>query len=300
MTAAAAGAWVSRLWLPIVFAVADGYRVAVFAVRPASLGFDARLYAKAADAWLSGGDPWAVSDRFWHFAAPPPTLLLFAPFARLPEELTAAIWMIGSIVLAAAAVRRLGLPGWWVLFPGIVDSVLVANPNAVVLALLVLAGGRLAPLAVTLKVYAVVPLVAERRWKPLAAAGGLLAATVPLLPWGLWWAQLPRITSTLATQAETTSVFGSPVLMALGVVALLSLGLRQAGWLAVPLLWPSTQPHYTAISVPGLTPFLAAAWCLPSPPIMLGSVVLLALWRLAVRFRSFTVRFGTPSRPRAH
>jgi len=59
--------------------------------------------------------------------------------------------------------------------------------------------------------------------------------------------------------------------MAIAVVALLALGLRRAGWLAVPLLWPSTQIHYMALAMPGLTPYLALAWCIPMPEFRLAS-----------------------------
>ena len=180
--------------------------------------------------------------------------------------------------------RMAGDPGpaaavWWVAFPPIVDAALVGDPDVAVLALLVCGGGRLGPVAPFLKIYAFIPLVGERRWRDVAMALGLLAASVLVLPWGLWLSQLPLITDHLISVSGSTSVFGQPILMAIAVVAMLSLGLRRAGWLAVPLLWPYTQLHYAAISVPGLTPYLALCWCFPTPEVWLLSTCVFAVYQ---------------------
>jgi hypothetical protein len=132
-------------------------------------------------------------------------------------------------------------------------------------------------------------MVGERRWRQLAVSIGLLTASLLILPWDRWLAQLPVITSHLVEVSATTSVFGQPVLMAIAVVALLGVGLRRAGWLAVPLLWPYTQFHYATIAVPGLAPFLALAWCFPTPEVWLASTCLFALY-----LRS-TSRAGAPA-----
>ena len=84
---------------------------------------------------------------------------------------------------------------------------------------------------------------------------------------------MPVITTHLINTSATTSIFGQPVLMVIAVIALLSLGLAARGWLAVPILWPYTQFHYAAISVPGLTPYLALCWCFPTPEVWLASIV---------------------------
>ena len=107
--------------------------------------------------------------------------------------------------------------------------------------------------------------------------GWVAARDCFVLPWAAWFAELPTITQHLTNTSRTTSVYGRPLLMAVAVVALLSLGTRRAGWLAVPLLWPTTQLHYAAISVPGLTPYLALLWCIPVPEVWLASTCAFAV-----------------------
>ena len=150
-----------------------------------------------------------------------------------------------------------------------------------VLALLV-PGGRLGALAPFLKIYALVPMLGERRWRQLGLAGVLLLATAFILPWAAWFAELPTITQRLTNASRTTSVYGRPVLMIIAAVTLLSLGTRRAGWLAVPLLWPTTQLHYAAISVPGLTLYLALLWCVPVPEVWLAATCAFAVYEYRV------------------
>jgi hypothetical protein len=273
-------AYIRRMtwWLvPLGFLGLDLVVLAKYVEPSVLVGFDASLYAEASRAWLEGTDPWQVSQQGIFYGAPPPTLVPFALFAFLPGIVTSLIWIIGSAALAALAIRALRLAWWWLAFPPIVDSVLVGNPDVAVLAALVVAGGRLDVVAPFLKIYALVPMVGERRWRSVVVCLAALAASLLVLPWSSWIAQLPAITANLATTSETTSVYGQPVLMLMAVVVLLALGLRRAGWLSVPLLWPHTQLHYLAISVPGLTPFLALAWCFPTPEMLLLSTAVFAL-----------------------
>ena len=273
--------------VPYVFAVTTGFQILAFmVVRPEQLGFDARLYADAARAWLTGADPWSVASVGIFFAAPPPSLLPFVPFAFLPAVVTTLTWIIGSIVLAALALRSLGAPMWWLISWPIVDGALIGNANVAVLALLVIASGRLGALAPLAKVYAAAPLVGDRRWRTLLIAMVIVVATIPVLPWATYLADFDRISSNLRQVAGTTSVFGQPILMATGVVALLSLGIRRASWLAVPVLWPYTQPHYLAPSTPAMSPLLAVAWSFPHPFVVLGSIVVEAV---ATRLRPATL-----------
>jgi hypothetical protein len=253
--------------------------VSKYVQTPTWLGFDARLYAAASAAWIGGSNPWTVSDVGIYYAAPPPTLLAFLPFYWMPPIVVSAIWVVGSFALAGLAIRSLRLPIWWMAFPPIVDASLVGNPDVANLALLVVVGGRLGTVAPLFKIYALVPMVGARQWRQILLTCVVLAATAFLLPWGTWFAELLIITANLTATAsrQTTSVYGSPLLMAIAVVALLTLGLRRAGWLAVPLLWPSTQIHYMAIAVPGLTPYLALAWCVPAPEVRLASTCVFAL-----------------------
>lgn len=271
--------WDARLqrFLPYVFAVTTGFQATKYIVVPQGVGFDARLYASAARAWIEGGDPWKVSDLGIFFGAPPPTLLAFAPFAFLSGAVVSVILIAASTFAAVIAIRSLGLPLWWLAFWPIVDGVLVGNPDVIMLCLLVVARGRLAGLAALLKVYAVAPLLGEWRLRQLAVALVLTLASVLVLPWGHWLSDLGLITEHLERTSASTSVFGNPVAMIVGAGALLALGVRRAGWLVVPLLWPSTQPHYMAMSVPMLTPLLAIAWSFPHPYVVLGGVVVAAV-----------------------
>jgi hypothetical protein len=274
-------------WLiPSVFLGLSVIVVYKYVLTPVWVGLDASLYAAASAAWIHGANPWAVQEAGIYFAAPPPTLLAFAPFAWMPGVAVSLVWIAGSFVLAFLAIRSLRLPIWWLAFPPLVDAALVGNPDVAVLACLVVAGGRLGPIAPFLKIYGLVPMVGERRWRQVAVSLALLAVTVPLLPWGLWLSELPVITTHLINTSATTSVFGNPVLMAIAVVALLGIGHRRAGWLAVPLLWPYTQFHYAAISIPGLAPFLALAWCFPTPEVWLASTCAFAIYlRVVPRVR---------------
>lgn len=270
----------STAWLvPAGFVVMTIAVVAKYVQWPLWFGFDARLYAAAASAWIGGADPWAISDGGIFYGAPPPSLLVFLPFHWMPPVVVSLIWVFGSFILAGLAIRSLRLPVWWMAFPPLVDAILVGNPDAAVLALLVVAGGRLGAFAPFFKIYALAPMIGMRRWRQVGLACALLVATAFVLPWGTWFSDLPLITANLAATAarQSTSVYGDPILMAIAVVALLAVGARRAGWLAVPLLWPSTQIHYMAISVPGLTPFLALVWCFPVPELRLASVCVFAL-----------------------
>jgi hypothetical protein len=239
--------------LLVAFGVSASFRILVNVVYPYNLGFDARLYTDAARVWLAGGNPWAQPYELGiYYAAPPPSLLVMAPFTLLPSWAAGVLGVLLLAVLALAATRSLGLPAYWVFFVPVLDGILVGSLDVATLAVLVIAGGRLSALAPFLKIYGAIPMLGERRWRQLALSAVLLGVTVPILPWPTYIESLPRITSNLADQSMTTSVWGSIPLMVVFGVGLLSLGLRRAGWLAVPILWPSTQPHYAAISLPAV------------------------------------------------
>lgn len=270
--------------VPIVFAISTGLQITKYIAVPQGIGFDAGLYTAAAREWLSGGNPWSVTSYGIPFGAPPPTLLAYVPFTLLPDWLTASIWIVGSFVLAFLAIRALGLKLWWISFWPIVDGALVGNPDVAVLALLVISRQRFSGLAPLLKIYAIFPLISQGRWKAIAAGIAIVAATAPFLPWALWVANLPSIARAVELNAHTTSVAGNVPLMMVGTIALVALGYRRAGWLVVPVLWPWTQPHYLAMSVPALTPTLAIIWSIPGPPPL---VTLAGVTLTAIGFRLF-------------
>jgi hypothetical protein len=210
-------------------------------------------------------------------------LLLFAPFTALPPDLTRLIWVAAMFLVAVWVVRRLGLPGYWVAFPPMFQAIFLGHPEVLVVALLVV-GGPLSGLAAVIKPYASAPLLAERRWSALLVAITVVLITAPFLPWATFIADLPAISANLVRQNHGDSTFGSPFLMAIAILALVSLGARRALWLGVPLLWPLAQPMYKTASLPALSPFLAIAWSIPVPGLTLVGVVIEAIvLRLAVR-----------------
>jgi hypothetical protein len=256
-------------------------------IEPRSIGSHALIYTEAARAWLSGGDPWTVGPPSAVFAGPPPMLLPFVPFVALPGDLTRVIWVAGMALLAILVLRRLRLPGWWIGFPPIFHAIQLGHPEVLVLWLVVL-GGPIAGLALVIKPYAGLPLLAERRWRAIALGLAVVAVTAPFLPWRLFIERLPDISRAFANYSHGDSTFGAPILMVIAVAALSLLGIRRALWLATPLLWPGAQPIYKAVSVPAMSPLLAVFWALPVPIVaatsatLVGVVVEAAVRRYAV------------------
>ena len=263
------------LVLVVVFAIVTGRLIAPYLALPWALGGDARVYAEAARMWLTGGDPWAEQvGTAVIFAAPPHGLLFFAPFAMLPPVVIGTTWAVGLFVISTLAVLRLRLPLWWLAFPPLSNAILVGSLDALAFALLVLGPGWLAPIA---KPYAAFGLLAERRFRAIAVAAGLSVVLLAILPWQRFLAEFGQITAALALHSEDLSSFGEPIGMAIGVVALASLGWRRGWWLATPVLWPSTQLHYAAVSIPGLTRITALFFALPVPGAPLVGVLLAAV-----------------------
>ncbi|HET9083342.1 MAG TPA: hypothetical protein VFN41_02985 [Candidatus Limnocylindrales bacterium] len=259
-----------------MFALFSGLQALEGLVLPLAVGSHAANYTAAAAAMLAGGDPWQVGPPAAIYAGPPPMLLLFVPFIPLPPDLTRLIWVVGMFLAAVWVVRRIGLPGYWVAFPPMFQAIFLGHPEVIVLALLVF-GGPLSGIAAVIKPYAAAPLLAERRWSAFLIAIAVVLISSPFLPWATFIADLPSIAANLVRQNHGDSTFGSPILMALAVLALVSLGLRRGLWLSVPLLWPLAQPLYKTASLPALSPFLAIAWSIPVPGFTLVGLLLEAM-----------------------
>jgi hypothetical protein len=235
-------------------------------------GGDAVIYARGAAAYLQGGSPWDAYLQFGssvaHFAGLPPTVIAFIPFALLPDVLVAGLWVVGSLVAAVVALRALRLPLWWLAFPPLVDGIWSGNPQVAVLALLV-ASARMEWVAVLLKVYAIVPLLGERRWRAVFVAGLAFVVTA-VLAWPAWIDYLSNL-STITTRlmAESGggfSAYRDPLELGITVAAVLLLAtvdLRAAGWLAVPAVWPATQLHYSILAMPVIDWPLGFAFAFP-------------------------------------
>ena len=217
------------------------------AARLETFAIDLRIYRAAADAALTGHDPWAVAVRGLTFAGPPPTLLAYMPAAVLPEGLAIGLYAAVTVVAAVAVLRALQLPLWWLLFPPVSESLIVLNPDILVIALLV-AAPRFAALSIPLKVYAAVPLALSLRWRPLIVGCALCLLSVP------WWSDFlgarEAISASLAAQSYGGGSAWGTWLMLPAIAALAVLWRRGAEWLAVPAIWPYTQLHYSALALP--------------------------------------------------
>ena len=286
---------VSRYGLPFWFAIESILGIAVAAKDTTYLFFDARLYLEAARAWLAGGNPWDVQLAGNYFAAPPPTLLAFAPFTILPPGI--GVGFIALIVLggAVATVRMLHLPWWWLLFPPLVQSVLSGNVQTLIVPLILLPFGAL---AIVLKIYAGLPLLILGRWRSLLIAAAIILPTLPLLPWGTYIGEFGLISQRLADQSKFTLptillVVLSPLILA----ALVIVGREHAAWLVVPAIWPSQQFYYGAMAMPVRSQIATALIALPVPGNGLLALGALALVTLSHGDRGPWGYFGPRGRP---
>jgi hypothetical protein len=259
-----------RIGLPAWFVAVDLLWVA----KPEVLGIDARHYQRAADAWLAGGNPWAVTEAGINYAAGPHTLLLYAPTSVLPLWVSTWLWMAVGIAAAAWLVRRLGLPWWWFLFPPLMQATWNGNPQNIALALLVVGGPVAASLAVLIKLYAGIPLVG--RWRDLLVAVIVLAVTLLLLPWQLYLDQGLGVGQHLQT-AWNGSAWRAPVLIPVVAIALWILRRDGGPWFAMPALWPATQFYYVAMALPAIRQRRLVAAALALPMVLMTPLVVLAL-----------------------
>jgi hypothetical protein len=261
--------WLLATW----FVVISAMRLVV--IGPGGPGFDGRLYRSAAVAWLGGADPWQVVQGGVYFGAPPPSLLPMIPFALVPETVGVGALLILGVVASAWAIRRLGLPLWWLAFPPLVDGMWNANPHILVLPL-ILAG--LSPLATIVKAYAAVVPAVRLEVRALALTAVALLVTAPFVPWALYLSERQTISERLErTAGGGLSVWAidQPLLPFAVVVALVALAVlvrrdrERAAWLAMPAFWPWTQWYYSSFAIPavvgdaatvmGLVAMLAAA-----------------------------------------
>jgi hypothetical protein len=266
----------ARVGLPAWFLVID----ALWIAKPDALAIDARHYQRAADAWLAGGDPWAVTESGIPYAAAPQTLLFYAPTSILPVTLSTWLWMAAGIVASIWLVRRLGLPIWWLAFPPLLHGIWNGNPQTIALALLVQGSLISAAIAVGLKLYAAIPLLARPR--QLLVVGIVVALVTVLLPWQLYLDRGFGVESHLQT-AWNGSAWRLPILIPPVLVALWVLRRQGAEWFATPALFPATQFYYVAMALPAVAgrPVVAALLALPmvlmTPLVVIGLAVIAVL-----------------------
>lgn len=283
------------------FLVGSAWPIVVTIFAPETIGSHGGVYSDAARAMVTGGNPWVVGPPAAVFGGPPSMLVPFVPTAFVGWDAARFVWVALDLVVATWALRRLQLPAYWLLFPPLFIAISIGHPEVLVLALITVKhpiGG----LAMLIKPYAAFPFLAERRWMAFSLAAVVGAVTLLVLPWRLFFDQLPEIGATLARQNVGDSVFGQPIPMAVGIICLIVLGPRRALWLGVPVIWPYAQPIYKTMTVPMLSPIIAIAWAIPIQGATVSGIVIEAALLLAARRRTLgsllrsglTVRAITP------
>jgi hypothetical protein len=271
-------------------------RIARFVRDTVPLGQDIRIYYRGVEQWLHGGDPWAaevvVRHSVFSYAGSPATTVLLAPSALFSEDQFTVLWLVLSALSAVAIVRWLRLPIWWLLFPPTAEALYSGNPQLVILMLLLAGAARPGviadSIAVALKVYAVIPLLGERRLRRVGLALVLTIATVVVAPslWIHYAQQFGAISARLAQQSDSGfSAFYHPILLVPTAIAIILLWRRDrkaAAWLAVPALWPSSEFHYSTFAQPVMTPLLAVLLAVPNQQLAPVAITLYVFWRFAV------------------
>jgi hypothetical protein len=285
---------VGTLWVvvPIWFVIVSAIRLSTYL--PYEPGYDGMLYRTATVDWMQGRDPWTPPTEGAAFAAPPPTLLAMIPFALVPEPVARVVLLALGVIASVWMVRRLKLPIWWLAFPPLVDGLYIGNPHIFIAPLLV---AGLAPVAGFLKLYALAVPALRLDVRALVITAVLLVVTVPLLPWGQFFAEWPQINDALRRQAGGTglSVWATQWLLPAALAAAIFVGRERLAWLAVPVFWPFTQWYYAAMALPGVTPLAAIAFATPvagATTVALVIVVAELYWRGRPTGRNELLRWG--------
>jgi hypothetical protein len=276
------------------------------------LGRDFWIYRNAGRAVLDGTSPWEASSTWnglaWHYAAPPTAAQLFVPFAILPETVGLVLFTILSLSIAWLGLRRIGLAAWWLLFPPMAEGLVAANPQVLLIGVLLLGGPWAAStpaaraIAVGLKSYAIAPVVARREWRALVGVAAMLGVSIALGPalWAHYLAEMGTISGRLVEEAQggvSATVVLTPGALgrlagdgpAAAIVPWLILGIlglilvlvamrdvTTAGWLAVPLLLPGAEYHLGTMAIPIARRLSIWLIAVPTIPTYLVGLIVLA------------------------
>ena len=238
-----------------------------------ALAIDARHYQRATNAWLAGGDPFAVMEGTTPYVSGPHTLLFYVPTSFLPVTVSTWVWMALGLAASVWLIRRLELPLWWVLFPPLTHAIWNGNPQTIALALLVLGGPLAAAAAVGLKLYT--GLALAFRWRDAVVAGLFLLVTLPFVPWQLYLEHSGTVAAHVAT-SWNGSAWRLPILLPFAAIAIWILRKEGGAWHAVGALWPGTQFYYNSMALPAIanrkvvTAFLAAPVPLMAPLVVIA------------------------------
>jgi hypothetical protein len=277
---------VRRFGLPFWFVLTSAAEW--LAPGPRSPGFDTALAVGAARTWLAGGNPWSfflvgTDGNVYHFAGLPPTLFVYAPLTFLSLDVAALVGVIISLAAALVVISRLHLPMWWFLFPPLNAGIFFGNPHMLLMALLLAGAAWLAP---AVKVYALIPMIGEARWRDMALGFAIFAGTVMAAPtlWSDWAASLAATNDRLLVEAQGGWSLTGPLAI-LGIIPLVVIALRKdartAGWLAVPAVWPASEPFYSTMALPVMTPLLAIILAIPrhlGPPLAVAAYAAQLAW----------------------
>jgi hypothetical protein len=244
---------------------------------PGNLFLDAHIYFRATAAWLDGANPWATAYREVPFAAYPPTLLLNVPLIPFGETAAVAFWVVANTLAVAIVIWRLHLPLWTVLIHPFVEGWLAASPDLTLAGLVLAGGGWLAAIS---KPYSAPAILAGRKWRQLLVAGAVGLATLPLLPWQMFYESRVEVAQAFASFAgRPVSAAGNLPLMALVATALVTLGWRRGWMLFTPGLL-AQQPHYMVFSLEAVrwSRILALAMTIPLPHAAAVGVILFTVY----------------------
>jgi hypothetical protein len=250
-----AGAALLRIIWGVAFGVAFLYSAVhiggyYFVPDAGNLFIDTHIYFRATEAWIAGGNPWTIDYRGVPFAGIPPTLLINVPLLPLGEGVAIGVWIVANTTSIVYLIRRLQLPLWILVMLPVFEGWLAGSPDLTLAALAVGGGAWIAALV---KPYSIPAILADRRWRPLALAAVIGIATLPVLPWLDFWESRSAIAEAFAIHAgRPPSAAGSPPLLALVALGLLSLGWRRGWSLATPGLL-AQQPHYLVFSLDTIT-----------------------------------------------
>jgi hypothetical protein len=267
-------------WLPAPFLLIGS----AILTSHAQSGFDAHIYYQGAVAWLHGDDPWNVAFSGLHFAAPPWVLPIIAPSTLLNEPRAVGVWIALDAVAAAYIVRRSGLAWGWILFPPLVHGTLNGNPAIASLALLLAGAG---PIGVLVRPQVGYALVGERRWRAATISAVVGIALLAIIPWQAFLADLSTITARYVTESHGGSTGGTLIAFAVGIMSVLALAtvdLREAGWLATIVAVPINGWYAGAAALPVMNPMLAVGLSLPVVGLPTAAIAAYAAVRVVIRW----------------
>jgi hypothetical protein len=243
---------------------------------PFWFGSEAVLGTHAVRALLAGGNPWTTQFLGSTFTAPPPSLLPYLPFAILPDEIVAAMWVAIGVGSSIYAVRKLNLAAWWLAFPPLVAGVIAGSPAPLMVALLLRAGAAdslrgmaINAAAIVLHPFAALPTLALGRWRAALLAFDVTLVSVPFLAWGAFIGTAGGVAAAITLQTNGgLSAAVSPALFILAGAGLIALGPKRGAWLIVPALWPNAPFAYALLALPVLAdmPLIAATLASPAAP----------------------------------